>query len=902
MGWIRYRKAAYWLQNPFFRVLIKGLFFSCILMEKHSCQHNKIMYQAMRRFLFTFFLLCSLSPLLARPVSVAGFFPLTGSGRDIYNFNPGWRFQLGDAAGAQSVAFDDSRWEVVSLPHSVALVPAEASGGRNYQGIAWYRKRFVIPESATGKKVSLHFEAIMGKQQFYLNGTLVQEHKGGYLPVTIDLTTAGCLPGDTCLLAVMADNSNDKTYPPGKPQYTLDFSYHGGIYRDAWMIVKNRAAITDALEAGKIAGGGVFIHYDGISHQKAHLYIDTEVKNEHPKQTRLVLETIVRNPQGKVVATISTPVKLQNGRSYTVKQHAIILNPALWSPETPALYQVELRLKEGGKAIDGGMVRTGIRKAEFRGADGFYLNDQPYKPLIGGNRHQDFALIGNAMPNSQQWRDAKRLKDAGFNIIRTAHYPMDPSFMEACDELGLFVIVATPGWQYWNAAFEELVHQNTRDIIRRDRNHCSVLLWEPILNETRFPLSFAMKALEITREEFPWPGAPPAAGDMHSAGIADHYGVVYGWPHDDPSQVKQSLFTREFGENVDDWYAHNANNRAARHWGEKPMKVAALSLADTYSTLFTGNRQFTGGTHWHPFDHQRGYHPDPYWGGIFDAFRQPKYAYYFFKSQTDARKEGQPMIFILNEMTPYSDADVVVFTNCDSVRLTLNEGLKVKTLKVNKVEGKMPAPPLIFENMFDFWEMRDVTYKQKKPELVSLKAEGFIDGKLVCTELRRPSRRATKLRLTIDDLGQPLEADGSDIVVVIAEITDDNGNVRRLAKENIVFTVEGEASIVGNAAIGANPRAVEFGSAPVLIRSTLRPGKIKVKAQVSYPGTHAPAPAEIEFSSVAAGMQFNYLDRTTGRLNNYRQQIDENIQLSDEEKRKLLEEVERQQAEFGIPK
>ena len=260
------------------------------------------------------------------------------------------------------------------------------------------------------------------------------------------------------------------------------------------------------------------------------------------------------------------------------------------------------------------------------------------------------------------------------------------------------------------------------------------------------------------------------------------------------------------------------------------------------------------------------------------------------------------MIFILNEMTPYSDADVVVFTNCDSVRLTLNEGLKVKTLKVNKVEGKMPAPPLIFENMFDFWEMRDVTYKQKKPELVSLKAEGFIDGKLVCTELRRPSRRATKLRLTIDDLGQPLEADGSDIVVVIAEITDDNGNVRRLAKENIVFTVEGEASIVGNAAIGANPRAVEFGSAPVLIRSTLRPGKIKVKAQVSYPGTHAPAPAEIEFSSVAAGMQFNYLDRTTGRLNNYRQQIDENIQLSDEEKRKLLEEVERQQAEFGIPK
>jgi beta-galactosidase len=854
----------------------------------------------MRHIVFTFFLLCGLHQLMARPVSVAGFFSIPNSGRDVYNFNPGWRVQLGDVAGAQAVAFDDSRWEVVSLPHSVALVPAEASGGRNYQGMAWYRKRFVVPESATEKMVLLHFEAIMGKQLFYLNGRQIKEHRGGYLPVTLNLTEAGCLPGDTCLLAVMADNSNDKSYPPGKPQYTLDFAYHGGIYRDAWMIVKSRAAITDAIEANKVAGGGVFIHYGEISEQKAQLCIDTEVKNEHAQQRRFTLETVVRCQRGKLVATLKTPVKLQKNQSVTVKQQVTISNPERWSPETPVLYRVEIRLLENGKSIDGGMVRTGIRKAEFRGADGFYLNDQPYKPLIGGNRHQDFALIGNAMPNSLQWRDAKLLKDAGFNIIRTAHYPMDPAFMEACDELGLFVIVATPGWQYWNAAFEEQVHQNTRDIIRRDRNHSSVLLWEPILNETRFPLSFALKALEITREEFPWPGAPLAAGDMHSEGIAGHYGVVYGWPHDDPSQVKQSLFTREFGENVDDWYAHNANNRAARHWGEKPMKVAALSLADTYSTLFTGNRQFTGGTHWHPFDHQRGYHPDPYWGGIFDAFRQPKYSYYFFKSQTDARNEGKPMIYILNEMTPYSDSEVVVFTNCDSVRLTLNEGEKVKTLKVNKVTGKMPAPPLVFANMFDFWEMRELTYKQKKPELVSLKAEGFIDGQVVCTELRRPSRRSTKIQLTIDDQGQPLRADGSDIVVVIAEITDDNGNVRRLAKDNILFTVEGEATIVGNASIGANPRAVEFGSAPVLIRSTLTPGTIKIKAQVSYPGTHAPAPAEIEFRSVPAGMQFNYLETNNNQQKYYRQQIDENTQLSDEEKRKLLEEVERQQAEFGI--
>ena len=100
------------------------------------------------------------------------------------------------------------------------------------------------------------------------------------------------------------------------------------------------------------------------------------------------------------------------------------------------LYNVEISVMQNGKSVDGGMVRMGIRKAEFRGKDGFWLNGKPYHQLVGGNRHQDFAYVGNAMPNSQQWRDAKRLRKAGMVIVRCAHYPMDPAFMDACDELG----------------------------------------------------------------------------------------------------------------------------------------------------------------------------------------------------------------------------------------------------------------------------------------------------------------------------------------------------------------------------------------------------------------------------------------------------------------------------------
>lgn len=126
-----------------------------------------------------------------------------------------------------------------------------------------------------------------------------------------------------------------------------------------------------------------------------------------------------------------------------------VKQPMLWTPSTPTLYNLLVRvLDKEGNVIDGYRRRIGIRSIEFKGKDGFYLNGRPYgKPLIGANRHQDFAVVGNAVANSIHWRDAKKLKDVGMEIIRNAHCPQDPAFMDACDELGLFVIVNTPGWR-----------------------------------------------------------------------------------------------------------------------------------------------------------------------------------------------------------------------------------------------------------------------------------------------------------------------------------------------------------------------------------------------------------------------------------------------------------------------
>lgn len=384
--------------------------------------------------------------------------------------------------------------------------------------------------------------------------------------------------------------------------------------------------------------------------------------------------------------------------------------------------------------------------------------------------------------------------------------------------------------------------------------------------------------------------------------------MVYGWPGDDEKtdSPEQCIFTREYGENVDDWYAHNNNNRASRSWGERPLLVQALSLAKSYDEMYRTTGKFIGGAQWHPFDHQRGYHPDPYWGGIFDAFRQPKYAYHMYRSQTapdlnHPLAECGPVVYIAHEMSQFSDADVVVFSNCDSVRLSVYDGTKSWTLPVIHAKGHMPNAPVVFKNVWNFWEARDYSYVQKKWQKVNILAEGIINGKVVCAQKKMPSRRSTKLRLRIDSQGVPLVADGSDFVVVIAEVTDDNGNVRRLAKENIVFTIEGEGEIIGDRSINANPRTVEFGTAPVLVRSTSKAGKIRIKAHVQFEGTHAPTPAEIEFESVDPEFPSCYIEQrmvpksNMNPVNNTRKTV-----LTEEEKRHLLMEVEKQQTEFGV--
>lgn len=858
--------------------------------------------------------------------STAGFFRLDNSGREVYSMNPAWRFHKGAVEGAETKEFNDKDWTVVSLPDGIEYLPTEASGCINYQGEVWYRKHFTPDAALKGKKLFLHFEAIMGKSKVFVNGKLLTEHFGGYLPVIADVTDVLDWNGDN-VIAVWADNSDDPSYPPGKAQDVLDYTYFGGIYRDCWLIAHNNVFITDPNYENEVAGGGLFVAFGKVSDALAEVQLKIHVRNATKNPFSGRVEYMLLQPDGTEVARLSDKIQVKAGRATTVSDRMPVKQPMLWTPSTPTLYNLLVRvLDKEENVIDGYRRRIGIRSIEFKGKDGFYLNGRPYgKPLIGANRHQDFAVVGNAVANSIHWRDAKKLKDVGMEIIRNAHCPQDPAFMDACDELGLFVIVNTPGWQFWNDApeFAQRVYSDIRNVVRRDRNHPSVWLWEPILNETWYPADFAKNTRDIVDAEYPYPYC--YSGSDSEARGHENFPVYFAHPANMQDASKEidptkTYFTCEWGDNVDDWSSHNSPSRVARNWGEQPMRVQAQHYAcpyypvTSYDVLYKQSPQHVGGCLWHSFDHQRGYHPDPFYGGLMDVFRQPKYSYYMFMAQRPAVKNDRnagsgPMVYIAHEMTPFSGKDVTVYSNCDEVRLTFNKGGKTYTYKKDKNRPGMPSPVITFPDVYDFMVDKAFSRTQKQDD-VYLLAEGLIDGKVVATHKVVPARRPEKILLWMDNEGTDLKADGSDFVTVVAAVADKNGNIKRLNNYNIRFSIEGEGRLLGGPGVLANPVPVKWGTAPVLVQSTLKPGKIRITASVLFEGSQMPISGELEFESKPSVFPLVYDAADAARIPLGSASAGQNTASKTDAEREVerlrkelntlkLKEVERQQSEFG---
>lgn len=432
--------------------------------------------------------------------STAGFFHTESSPRDLFNFGTGWRFFKSSHPQGGELSLDDSQWEIINAPHCVELLPEDASGSINYQGEVWYRKHFDLSEGFSNKRIFINFEAIQGKSQIWINGQKVRENYEGFLGMVLDITEYVNV-GSSNLICVMADNSDDSSFPAGKNQSELDFTYVGGMYRHVWLYTTAQTYFTHANQVDEVAGGGIFVHFEKVSPQSATVNIKSHLANTDVQDCTLTLHTRLFDSQGSEITSTNTDVVLTSQQNLHVEQSITVENPKLWHPDSPHLYWLECSLfNQAGEKVDEVRIRIGIRTIELRGEDGLYINGQAFEDkLIGVNRHQYHAYVGTALSNNLHWYDVKKLRDAGMRVIRTAHYPQSPAFMDAADELGMLLLIPSIGWQFWNDSpqFVSQAKSNIRQKIRRDRNHPSVMAFEPALNETHQPESFLKDIYQI---------------------------------------------------------------------------------------------------------------------------------------------------------------------------------------------------------------------------------------------------------------------------------------------------------------------------------------------------------------------------------------------------------------------
>jgi beta-galactosidase len=448
----------------------------------------------------------------------------------------------------------DSNWEKVTIPHTANIENLVVV--KQFQGVSYYQKKFKASISKD-QKMFLYFEGVMSEAEVFINNKKAANHKGGYLPFTVDVTTYLNKDSDN-LVTLKVTNVDNPEIPPGKAIKDLDFNYYGGIYRNVYLITTNKLFITDAVHVNKKASGGVFVNFESVSKNKAEGMIKVHLKNEFTSGQRVYLKYTLTSKSGKKFVLESKKFPIEANAYIEITQHTTIGNPQLWSIDEPNLYQLDIEVISKDKTIDTYSQKIGIRKSEIR-VNGYFLNDEKIY-INGTNRHQEYPYLGYAISDEAQYRDAVKIKNAGFDFVRLSHYPQAEAFLNACDELGILVMNSLPGWQFFgNEVFEENSLQNLRDMIRRDRNHPSIIFWENSLNETNMSESFMKQANGVLNEEIPFSNKISASwidNDNYDIYIParQHAKAPDYWTNYERNHRK--IFIAEYG----DWeyYAQNA--------------------------------------------------------------------------------------------------------------------------------------------------------------------------------------------------------------------------------------------------------------------------------------------------------------------------------------------------------
>ena len=755
----------------------------------------------MRKLTFLIVLIClSAIELIAQP-----------AGRE--NFDADWKFHLGDVSGAQIPGYSDWNWRNLDLPHDWSIEgsfkpdnPATNAGGSLPGGIGWYRKTFKVNNAQT-KHHFIMFDGVYQNSTVWINGHLLGNRPYGYSTFQYDMTPF-LTDGDN-VIAVKVDNS----LQPNSRWYS-----GSGIYRHVWL------ATTSPIHVNQ---WGTFVTTPKINGKEAEVKVETSITNEKSEKAELRIVSSIVDRNGKKITSQTQNQKIGPNGQLKINTTLNLTNPSLWSIENPNLYQLVSEIYQGKELKDKYLTTFGVRTIAFRSDSGFFLNNKCVK-VLGACQHHDLGSIGAAVNTRALTRQLEILKSMGCNGIRTSHNPPAPELLDLCDKMGF--VVMDEAFDVWylekmkydyHIYFKEWHERDLADMVLRDRNHPSIFLYSigneiPEKNHTKYggaaiakELDGIIKKYDKTRFTTSAFAGVWRADTTFMSDKVDVIGINYTverYPEEKVKHPKGFFIASETTSSLSSRgiYHFPADSAIVKH------PDLQCSSFDNHSTSYdrpwtnitqttwreVKNTPYVAGLFiWTGFD----YYGEPAYPypcisasyGAVDLCGFPKDVFYFYQSQWTA----EPVLHLLPHWNwePGKLIDVVAYTNCDEVKLFLNDKLISAQSFANTSMDYITSQ---WDKVISLGVDKRLSLVWKIPFAPgTLRAEGYKNGKLIATDKVITAGDPAKIELSADR--SAISADGVDLSYIKVKITDKNGVVVPNAENLVHFCLEGEGKIVG---------------------------------------------------------------------------------------------------------
>jgi beta-galactosidase len=720
----------------------------------------------------------------------------------------------------------------VTLPHCVTRLPWKGCDPSSWENGWIYRRHFPAPASLKDARVFLRFDRVMAGATPTINSHRLPQHLGGFLPFEYEIT--GLIHDGENALAVEVDAGWLNAPPSGSPRgpSSIDYLLPGGMTGSVNLIVRPQVFLRD-----------IFAKPVNVLAASRHVEVRATIDSPFQQPISVTLEASLRDGERVITRTVSD-LKVEQAKQETILKLERLGNVKLWDVDQPKLYAIDLQMDIDGKPTHQFTTRIGLREARFE-VDGFFLNGQRLQ-LFGLNRHELFPYVGFAAPNRLIRRDAEILRQKfNCNAVRCSHYPQSEAFLDACDEFGLLVWEELPGWQYLgDESWQQLAIRDVEEMIRRDRNHPSIVIWGVRINESHNDPALYTRTRTLAKS---LDDSRATSGTMTSQSMEGWHQDVFAFD-DYHARPDYSVSIAEPLPGVPYMVSEAVGQFSyptGRGFGEKYRRAGdskqqidqAIWHAQAHDRA-AAYKRCSGVIAWCAFDYASlmNAYEAVKCPGIADVFRIPKLGASFYLAQVDPgiRAVIEPDFYwdFGEQMAAGPGTEAAIFSNCQRLELSV-DGEPHAVVHPDRAR----FPNLKFPPFF-----ADLSRCRPNQEL---RIDGYADDKLLLSRRFSSNRSLDRFLVEADD--HEIEADGVDATRLVFTVADKFGTPRAFAAGQVKCACEGPGEIVGD-----NPFDLKEsgGVGAVWIRSVPdRQGVIRIEAIHSELGKGVVAIRAVESSA-----------------------------------------------------